>query len=826
MNQLDNIYGIHYPKRRQKMRQVVVSSSPSSAASICDDDYNDSNKSNLIDPDVRNGMTKVQLVLMSHRNQGERLTTDFHTSHPLPNNLSRVRKVEEGVIGKRKGGEIEKGDAEIEERRSKRIISRSFPSNSSKYPFYFSGGEARKQKRRKRRRDHHSSGPSPLLSRIRYNSSKGHINSCGGSPLSMDSGYGSLPSTSSGNINNNRSLLYALEEEDVFLHDEEGLFLCSDCGTFRREEDRCRCESVDEDSSSLDRRIEPFGRSSKGRTIGVVEPIVVQQSKSPASLVERKSPSQRSYRRIKYVKRRKTNPYSKSEVTSSDVDGDLDSYSSSDDEEMMEGQPHTNDNRVDDLFVDKNPSSSLPSHPPKDKNKYRQSFSSPIYLNSSVLSSQISSVPQDLDKKLSYGNSTPLFSHTSIPIIDASSATHTQELNIEDFRKSISNNNNNNIINHHHSTTADILQASIASLFDEPIPHVDDLLTNIDLQPMGGDEQSPVSKSPPPPASLECVPSQEKTVFKNEAKDHDDWIYCQEKGCGFWTRKTSRMERHISCHLPDAKYYKCPDCPLRFYSLAKMLRHDRRLHTGVKEYECRVCDAEVTDIQIHMRVHKEEKQFECHMCTMQFRHKNSLVRHLCQHTGERPYPCNTCDCAFVSLHRLKEHNKRYHEKVDGPPLPKKSSSLPTKPSSRTTSTSQTTLIYNQTENNITSLQTFPTVYSLSNSSNSTTTQHQQGGGSVFLLASDTSKTGLLGNSTLYIASPVLNSQVLWQTTSSSSPPLILHPSPSIESSSSTKTTTNESMKSRGGPFSCRDCGRGYKLETFLMAHMKNCVRKN
>ena len=33
-----------------------------------------------------------------------------------------------------------------------------------------------------------------------------------------------------------------------------------------------------------------------------------------------------------------------------------------------------------------------------------------------------------------------------------------------------------------------------------------------------------------------------------------------------------------------------------------MLKHDRKVHTGVKDYECRVCEAEVTDIQIHMRV--------------------------------------------------------------------------------------------------------------------------------------------------------------------------------------------------------------------------------
>ena len=50
---------------------------------------------------------------------------------------------------------------------------------------------------------------------------------------------------------------------------------------------------------------------------------------------------------------------------------------------------------------------------------------------------------------------------------------------------------------------------------------------------------------------------------------------------------------------------------------------------------------------------------------MQFRHKNSLVRHLCQHSGERPHKCQQCAAAFVSMCRLKEHNKRYHKKMRG-----------------------------------------------------------------------------------------------------------------------------------------------------------------
>ncbi|TRY76442.1 hypothetical protein TCAL_15968 [Tigriopus californicus] len=138
------------------------------------------------------------------------------------------------------------------------------------------------------------------------------------------------------------------------------------------------------------------------------------------------------------------------------------------------------------------------------------------------------------------------------------------------------------------------------------------------------------------------------------------WLYCSSSGCSFWTRKPDRMLRHTQCHVPDARYYRCPDCSSKFYSLAKLLKHDRKVHTGMKDYECRVCEAEVTDIIVHMKVHKTEKDFICNVCNMRFRHKNSLIRHMCQHTGERPNRCVMCEAAFVSLNRLKDHIRKIH----------------------------------------------------------------------------------------------------------------------------------------------------------------------
>ena len=81
------------------------------------------------------------------------------------------------------------------------------------------------------------------------------------------------------------------------------------------------------------------------------------------------------------------------------------------------------------------------------------------------------------------------------------------------------------------------------------------------------------------------------------------------------------------CHPPSGgRALVCPDCGLAFANLGKFLRHDRREHTGEKDYECKICEAEVTDIAMHMRTHKpqSQKDFTCSICTLNFRHKGRI----------------------------------------------------------------------------------------------------------------------------------------------------------------------------------------------------------
>ena len=118
-------------------------------------------------------------------------------------------------------------------------------------------------------------------------------------------------------------------------------------------------------------------------------------------------------------------------------------------------------------------------------------------------------------------------------------------------------------------------------------------------------KQEPMTIITPPEnkqkIKLESKQQQMKVTIEKETDGK--WMYCKVKGCHFWTRKQIRMDRHEKSHVPgDDKFYQCPECQLKICSLSKLLRHDRKFHTGFKDYECKICEAEVTDIAVHMRV--------------------------------------------------------------------------------------------------------------------------------------------------------------------------------------------------------------------------------
>jgi KRAB domain-containing zinc finger protein len=73
----------------------------------------------------------------------------------------------------------------------------------------------------------------------------------------------------------------------------------------------------------------------------------------------------------------------------------------------------------------------------------------------------------------------------------------------------------------------------------------------------------------------------------------------------------------------------CPDCGKLYASQSSLIAH-RKIHTGIKAYECEVCG-------------------------MRFVHFRTLSRHQLVHTGELPFKCEKCGKRWNRKYRLKNH---------------------------------------------------------------------------------------------------------------------------------------------------------------------------
>lgn len=76
---------------------------------------------------------------------------------------------------------------------------------------------------------------------------------------------------------------------------------------------------------------------------------------------------------------------------------------------------------------------------------------------------------------------------------------------------------------------------------------------------------------------------------------------------------------------------------------------------------CSICDAQLASFQeCEAHCFTEHYRYPCMYCTKTFAQKANRDRHLCIHTGEKPFACPECDQRFARGDKLKIHRMKWH----------------------------------------------------------------------------------------------------------------------------------------------------------------------
>lgn len=133
----------------------------------------------------------------------------------------------------------------------------------------------------------------------------------------------------------------------------------------------------------------------------------------------------------------------------------------------------------------------------------------------------------------------------------------------------------------------------------------------------------------------------------------------------------SNHDQHFRRHVGE-KNFICPLCKKPFTSKSEMQEHIGH-HSNERPHRCEHCGKAYRKrhtYNVHLsRVHGignaklrvRERKYECHLCPGKFHDKSKLARHLCTHSGLKPFPCPSCDKKFTDKSYLNQHLKTVHD---------------------------------------------------------------------------------------------------------------------------------------------------------------------
>lgn len=130
------------------------------------------------------------------------------------------------------------------------------------------------------------------------------------------------------------------------------------------------------------------------------------------------------------------------------------------------------------------------------------------------------------------------------------------------------------------------------------------------------------------------------------------------KGCSNTFKKLFNFKKHYySQHSP--KVMKCSECPRSYGSEALLKQHKYDCHSNLICSECGKTYKNRYSLLYHIRQHSGEKPYECKICGEKFQWSSRRAEHIRRFHMAPGVECDICHIKFRALGSLYEHRKRH-----------------------------------------------------------------------------------------------------------------------------------------------------------------------
>ena len=163
--------------------------------------------------------------------------------------------------------------------------------------------------------------------------------------------------------------------------------------------------------------------------------------------------------------------------------------------------------------------------------------------------------------------------------------------------------------------------------------------------------------------NYECA---EASNLKQHKQKHSEKNIYFCKYCDYGTKYKHSIQNHEKVmHAYSGSLFQCSLCDFKTLHdhrrVAHIKAHEENVH-----FDCNVCGKilfDERDFKYHLRKHKAEprkKNIVCAKCDKKFCSSEQLKAHMFLHTGKKEYKCRLCGLEYRGFKNMKKHFVKQH----------------------------------------------------------------------------------------------------------------------------------------------------------------------